>query len=194
MKLLKSCTFASSLFTEIAGRRVGVDTSIMIYEYGRAYAPEAMAPVPRYSCIIDAVLHASNVCRKAGATLVFVADNRKVDARAKSCENGKRRAAAAAAYSAWMANPQDTKLLRRAFKVSDELQEAVLTALRADNFDVVQAPLEADSQLALMFREGLIFSVMSSDTDFIAYGVTRLITRWNGYCQSSQTAPKGTCR
>ena len=143
----------------------------LVYEY-RAYAPEAMAPVLRYSCIIDAVLRASSMCRKAGGTLVFIVDNCKVDARAKSFENEKSRAAAA--YSAWQASPQDTKILRGAFKVSDELQEAVLTALRADGFDVVQAP-----QLALMFREGLLLIVMSSDTDFIAYGVTRLISRWN---------------
>ena len=48
MKLLKSCAYTTSLLTEIARRPIGLYTSIVIYEYGRAYAPEAMAPVPHY--------------------------------------------------------------------------------------------------------------------------------------------------
>ena len=172
-----TCLMKSTLSSEIMGRRVGVDLSIWMYSFGRKYIRDIML-LNNHTNFISALLHAANVCRKFGSTMVFVADNRGTPFAPKAHTDDARRTRSAAYYAKYEATKED-KHLKASFKVSSALQNDVIVALRAQQFDVVIAPREADHQLALMYHEGFIFSVMSPDTDQIVLGVERLITITN---------------
>lgn len=112
-------------------------------------------------------------------SLVFVADNRRVSARGEAWTNSKRSARAKPAFEKAQENPADEALLKAAFWVPLDLQTAVLDALCAQGLHCIQAPLEADSQLSLLYRGIKAFAFMSGDTDLIVHGVEMLIYQWN---------------
>jgi hypothetical protein len=167
-----------SLKSFIEGRAIAVDLSMWLHEYGRLCAKAVMVN-KNYSLVIDHCVHNANILRLMGCDVVFVADNRVTAAQGKAWTNDQRSAKSAAAWEKYQNSPGDDSLLSKAFKVSLDLQEAVLDALRKEDFDCFQAPLEADAQLGMLYREKKVHAVMSADTDCVIHGVEMLIYSWN---------------
>ena len=87
---IQRATVMTSLSCELHGRRVGVDLSIWLYHFGLLCAHDILVEHD-HSKLIAAILHAANVCRKQGATLVFVADCRTASFPPKSRTDAARK-------------------------------------------------------------------------------------------------------
>jgi hypothetical protein len=160
------------------GRKIAVDLSMWLHEFGKICASDVMVDA-NYTKVVEHCVHNANILRFMGISPVFVADNREVAAKGKAWTNERRTARAKAALEKAHLNPGDETLLKAALRVTLDLQNAVLDALREEGLDCFQAPLEADSQLAMLYREKKVFAVMSGDTDLIVHGVEMLIYKWN---------------
>lgn len=155
-----------------------MDLSMWLHEFGRMSAKSVMLD-QNFTKVIEHCVHNANVLRFMGCNVIFVADNREKAALGKEWTNDKRKALATKAWEKYLASPGDETLLKKAVRVSLALQDAVLMALRKEKFDTFQAPLEADSQMAMLYREKKVFLVMSGDTDCVIHGVAMQMFSWN---------------
>jgi hypothetical protein len=71
--------------------------------------------------------------------------------------------------------------LQRAVDVTPDMAHEVIKALRAAKVDYVVAPYEADAQLAMLSREGLIDLVITEDSDLVIYGAKSVFFKIDRY-------------
>ena len=121
---IQRATVTTSLSCELHGRRVGVDLSIWLYHFGLLCAHDILVEHD-HSKLIAAILHAANVCRKQGATLVFVADCRTASFPPKSRTDAARKKRQTDAWTAYLDTKSPNKL-RAAIRVSPALQADVV--------------------------------------------------------------------
>jgi 5'-3' exonuclease len=68
-------------------------------------------------------------------------------------------------------------MIVQSVSISGEMITRTMSVLRRLNVDFVVAPYEADAQLAFVYQQGLIAGVVSEDSDLIAFGCHRLISK-----------------
>ena len=61
--------------------------------------------------------------------------------------------------------------------ISPEMITRTMSVLRRLNVDFIVAPYEADAQLAYMYQEGIVSGVVSEDSDLLAFGCRRLLSK-----------------
>ena len=61
--------------------------------------------------------------------------------------------------------------------ITPEMITRTMSVLRRLNVDFIVAPYEADAQLAYMYQEGIVSGVVSEDSDLLAFGCRRLLTK-----------------
>lgn len=64
-----------------------------------------------------------------------------------------------------------------AIKITVEMIERIISALKLANIDFIVAPYEADAQLAYMGRSGFVHAVISEDSDLFVYGCPRVVCK-----------------
>lgn len=76
------------------------------------------------------------------------------------------------------------KYFSRSLSLRTKMIDLLVDILVQLDIEVVVAPYEADAQLAYMVREGIADFAISEDSDLIAYGCPRLLTKlnWQGNC------------
>jgi 5'-3' exonuclease len=75
--------------------------------------------------------------------------------------------------------PLEPKTIKAAVNVDDQLVTAVITELRRSGFGYFKAPYEADHMLACLDRLDMVQYVETVDSDLIAHGVRRVLTKVN---------------
>lgn len=67
------------------------------------------------------------------------------------------------------ARAKTEKAAQLAIKVTGEMVERVMKAMRDMGVDVMRAPYEADAQLAYLARKRSVAAVLTEDSDLVAY-------------------------
>ncbi len=80
---------------------------------------------------------------------------------------------------------QARKYFTRSLVLRTRMIDLLVDVLVALDIEVIVAPFEADAQISYMVREGIADFAISEDSDLIAYGCPRLLTKlnFNGYGQ-----------
>lgn len=135
---------------DYAGQRIGVDASLVLHQYAAAVKGEH----GNSTVHIQAVLQKASSLLRQGIQPVFVFDGQppaiKDDTRRRRGET-------------------------RGYSIVPLHVEQCREVLEAMGVPCVQAPEEADAQLAHMQRVGLVQAVLSEDMDLLALGCSRLI-------------------
>ena len=172
---------AASLLDTLHGRVTAVDVSNWLHTYGRAHAAAIMLN-SNVDAAVQRIVALATRLTLAGASLVFVFDCRQHKYAPKQRVDDKRSKASDAAWAAYVAGaaaPGAEALLLRAFRVTQQFQDAVFTALQVGGFTCVASPREADHQLARLYHDAVVDQVMSLDSDLIIHDVGRIIYQWD---------------
>ena len=65
----------------------------------------------------------------------------------------------------------------KAVNIEPEHAYQLILALRARGVEYLVSPYEADAQLAHLARTGYVWAVLSEDSDLVAYGCPRVLTK-----------------
>jgi exonuclease-1 len=128
------------------------------------------------------------LCNVCGVKPIIVFDGASLPAKAKEeserrerrAENTKRAKDEIEKRKLSSFGQVDSKLrsmIVQSVSISPEMITRTMSVLRRLNVDFVVAPYEADAQLAFMYRQGLITGVVSEDSDLIAFGCHRLLSK-----------------
>ena len=113
-----------------------------------------------------------------GVELIFVFDGAPTPAKQVTDQGRQARRAKAVAQLHLDQDP-DPKTLRAAVSLGWPAMEAVINLLREHGIPYIVAPYEADAQLALLCRQGLIWAAATVDSDFIVHGLSNIFFRVN---------------
>jgi exonuclease-1 len=72
---------------------------------------------------------------------------------------------------------------RRALKIRTKMLNTLIEILKRLKVDVIVAPFEADSQIAYLYKKGLVDFSISEDSDLVPFGVKKVLYKLtpNGY-------------
>ena len=78
---------------------------------------------------------------------------------------------------------QARKYFTRSLVLRTKMIDLLVDVLDGLNVEVIVAPFEADAQISYMVKEGIADFAISEDSDLIAYGCPRVLTKlnFNGY-------------
>lgn len=71
--------------------------------------------------------------------------------------------------------------LRASFAITSDLVSAVINALRARGYVYYVAPFEADGQLAMLSKRGLVDAIFTVDSDLVVLGCAKVYLKINYY-------------
>ncbi|KNC52220.1 uncharacterized protein AMSG_01048 [Thecamonas trahens ATCC 50062] len=167
--------------SELTGSVVGVDGASWLFRGGYICAHELCTgrPTRRFA---DYVLDAAQTLVDAGLTPVVVFDGAVVPVKAElEAVRCASRASQVAEGLAQLAggNKCGYRKLMAGFPVSCEMAAAAKQVLDAAGIACMFAPYEADAQLAALFHAGVISAVVTDDSDMLAYGVDRVLVKFN---------------
>jgi 5'-3' exonuclease len=128
------------------------------------------------------------LCNLCGVKPIIVFDGASLPAKAKEeAERRQRRTESSQKAKEEIESRQltsfgqvDSKLrsmIVQSVSISAEMITRTMSVLRRLNVDFVVAPYEADAQLAFMYRQGIVSGVVSEDSDLIAFGCHRLLSK-----------------
>jgi len=104
-----------------------------------------LPPTPDYRLIADSIVHAANVRRMAGATMIFVADDRALRQAAEGSRGRPTARPRGRCLSEVDHGHGQHDSPEKSLQSHKDLQDFVIAKLRQDKFDVVQVPGEADA-------------------------------------------------
>eukprot|EP00922_Rhytidocystis_sp_ex-Travisia-forbesii_P018294 GHVS01027196.1.p1 GENE.GHVS01027196.1~~GHVS01027196.1.p1 ORF type:complete len:652 (+),score=164.48 GHVS01027196.1:139-2094(+) len=162
------------------GCRVGVDAMCWMHRGAVACAVELVSGKPSDK-FLKFVVHMIQLLMENDISPVLVFDGDRIPA--KSAEEKSRRARRDSAKTEGMRLLGDKtsswKELQskctQAISITGEMVDRVIQACRIMNVEFVVAPFEADAQLAFMCRTGYVTSVITEDSDLLAYGCPRVV-------------------
>jgi 5'-3' exonuclease len=128
------------------------------------------------------------LCNSSGVKPIIVFDGSSLPAKAaEEAGRRQRRAECAARAKSDMesrkitsSKDMDSKLrslIVQSVSITPEMITRTMSVLRRLGVDFVVAPYEADAQLAYMYKEGIVSGVVSEDSDLLAFGCLRLISK-----------------
>lgn len=185
-KFLDRCSSKNHL-SSLRGQVVGVDAMCWLHRGAVASAWELLTGLDtdKFLRFFVKMLVLCNVC---GVKPIIVFDGASLPAKAKEeserrerrAENTKRAKDEIEKRKLSSFGQVDSKLrsmIVQSVSISPEMITRTMSVLRRLNVDFVVAPYEADAQLAFMYRQGLIAGVVSEDSDLIAFGCHRLLSK-----------------
>lgn len=168
------------------GETVAVDAMCWMHRGAVAAATELLLkgiPGPRF---VAFVMKMVKMLLSYGIRPVLVFDGGKLpvkDAEDRA-RKAKREAAAKEARSllATGVSSSDKRVrgkIVEAIRVTEDMIQRVMQALRTHGIEFIVAPYEADAQLAYLCRAGFVSAVISEDSDLLVYGCPRVIFKVN---------------
>eukprot|EP01047_Picozoa_sp_COSAG01_P040457 COSAG01_NODE_3408_length_6127_cov_61.919210_6_plen_584_part_00 len=201
LPLLQPVTRRVNVFAECRGKAVAVDASVWLHQVARQYAGDAPqevggSPSEEYvQLVAKAFMHRVQTFSKHGIDVVIVYDGKPVPAKAETAAGRANRRAlklaeAQAAVEAeasadtkagrLAAAKQRMKAQQAAICTSCTVVQATMATVRtAGSARYIQAPYEADSQLALLDQLGVVDYVLTVDSDLVVLGVQRCLLKFN---------------
>ena len=175
LSLLLVLSVRESVLALCGGRTVGVDASILLYQY-LLRAPGAAAALINGdpSLAVAAFKEVLNWMHKLPISWIFVFDG--------SCEGKaelslRRERKRNEAYTTFMTDKFVAKAAAKAATRTSELELSLVNACLECGQAFLVAPEEADTQLAAMAHDGRVYAVLSEDADLLVMGVQRLLCK-----------------
>ena len=185
-KFLERCSSRSNL-SGLRGQVVGVDAMCWLHRGSIASAWELLTgrDTDKFLRFFVKMLVLCNMC---GVKPVIVFDGASLPAKAKEeKERRERRALNTSKAKEEIESRKitgfgqvDAKLrsmIVQSVSITPEMITRTMSVLRRLNVDFIVAPYEADAQLAYMYRKGVVTGVVSEDSDLIAFGCHRLLSK-----------------
>ena len=185
-KFLERCATKNNL-SALRGQVVGVDAMCWLHRGAVASAWELLTgrDTDKFLRFFVKMLVLCNLC---GVKPIIVFDGASLPAKAKEeAERRQRRTESSLKAKEEIESRQltsfgqvDSKLrsmIVQSVSISAEMITRTMSVLRRLNVDFVVAPYEADAQLAFMYRQGIVSGVVSEDSDLIAFGCHRLLSK-----------------
>ena len=171
----------SACISEYAGCRVGIDISCWMHADAACCAQQLVLGHPSgASRLVQAVLRRLKNLRALGVTPVVVFDGAPLPAKQAVNEarhQARTRAADQLRRDHDAGRTSETNAWMQAVTITPELSRQLQLALRAEQIVFVQAPYEADAQLARLALTRYVAVVVSNDSDLLAYGCPRVLQR-----------------
>ena len=185
-KFLERCSSKTSLAT-LRGQVVGVDAMCWLHRGSIASAWELLTgrDTDKFLRFFVKMLVLCNMC---GVKPIIVFDGASLPAKAKEeNERRERRALNTARAKAEIeekkissfgqVDPKLRSMIVQSVSITSDMITRTMSVLRRLNVDFIVAPYEADAQLAFMYKQGIISGVVSEDSDLIAFGCHRLLSK-----------------
>lgn len=102
------------------------------------------------------------------SSLKFVFDGRLLPG--KEAERSRRTERKLAAVAAALGSKDEVALVKAQVHITEELVHAVQGWLLEQGLIYIVAPFEADAQMAMEFRAGRVYAVLTEDSDLLVYG------------------------
>ena len=171
----------SACISEYAGCRVGIDISCWMHADAACCAQQLVLGHPSgASRLVQAVLRRLKNLRALGVTPVVVFDGAPLPAKQAVNEarhQARTRAADQLRRDHDAGRTSETNAWMQAVTITPELSRQLQLALRAEQIVFVQAPYEADAQLARLALTRYVAVVVSKDSELLAYGCPRVLQR-----------------
>ena len=180
-------TSTKNNLSNLRGQVVGVDAMCWLHRGSIASAWELLTgrDTDKFLRFFVKMLVLCNMC---GVKPIIVFDGASLPAKAKEeTERRERRAANTSKAkeeieskkisSFGQVDPKLRSMIVQSVSISAEMITRTMSVLRRLNVDFVVAPYEADAQLAFMYKQGIISGVVSEDSDLIAFGCHRLLSK-----------------
>ncbi|KAK9763494.1 Rad2 nuclease, variant 2 [Basidiobolus ranarum] len=74
-----------------------------------------------------------------------------------------------------------SECFQKCVDITPEMAKKFIEALRRENIDYVVAPYEADAQLAYLFKQNKVSSVITEDSDLLVFGCKRVLFKLDKY-------------
>ena len=185
-KFLERCASRQNLSC-LRGQVVGVDAMCWLHRGAVASAWELLTgrDTDKFLRFFVKMLVLCNLC---GVKPIIVFDGASLPAKAKeeserrhrraeNTEKAKKEIEEKKISSFGQVDNALRSMIVQSVSISADMITRTMSVLRRLNVDYVVAPYEADAQLAFMYRQGLIAGVVSEDSDLMAFGCHRLISK-----------------
>ena len=133
---------------------------------------------------VDYCLKQAFLLRSHGVEPFVVLDGAKLPAKAGTeHERHQRRQVAVAEANELLRNgPRDKAMAKfqSAVNITPEHAYQLICVLRKHGIQYVVAPYEADAQIARLARTGIVSLVLAEDSDMLAFGCPRVLTKMDG--------------
>ncbi|KAJ1668797.1 hypothetical protein IW140_000135 [Coemansia sp. RSA 1813] len=169
---------------EFSGQTVGVDSYIWLYKGAFACASDLAMdrPTTKY---ITFFMNRARMLRHHGVEPYFVFDGGLLPSKQKTEQerSGNRELRRKQGIELWNKGKRKEafEMFQRCVEATPEMARAVVQELRAEGFQYLVAPYEADAQLAFLETQGIISAVISEDSDLIVFGCRNIIFKLDQY-------------
>ena len=178
-KLLKRLAAISRVvrLTDLAGKTVGVCGHSWLHRYIAMYADEVLNERKFDSVVRGFVRRVLDLQHRFKLLPIVVFDGESPQGKSRTAAaRAARRTAALIELEALEVNAeQRARLERLAVAIDRDLLRAVTNGLLEAGVHVLDAPYEADGQLAHLSRIGLVDLVLGNDSDFVVLGCRQVL-------------------
>ncbi|XP_040998489.1 exonuclease 1 [Juglans microcarpa x Juglans regia] len=174
-----------------AGKRVGIDAYSWLHKGAYSCSMELClnSDSDRKMRYLEYFMHRINLLRHHKVTPVVVFDGGNIPCKAATEEERHRKRKANRDLAMAKLKQGDAsaayELFQRAVSITPSMAHQVIQVLRSENIEYVVAPYEADAQLAylcsLEAEKGGIISVITEDSDLIAYGCQAIVFKMDKF-------------
>jgi flap endonuclease-1 len=164
---------------EYYGKKIAIDISILIYQVVIAIRNSGSDLTNNKGEITSHILGLFNKTisfLEKGIIPVFVFDGKPPRLKYKTLEARKQvRQKALERLSDAQTNIDKIKYLKRSVWISREQINQCRELLKLMGIPYIDAPQEADSQLAYMCKQNMVYAVLTEDMDILTFGSPRII-------------------
>ena len=175
--------------TEYYGKKIAIDISILIYQVVIAIRNSGSDLTNNKGEITSHILGLFNKTisfLEKGIIPVFVFDGKPPQLKYKILEARKQvRQKALLKFSDAQTNVDKIKYFKRSVWISREQINQCRELLTLMGIPYINAPQEADSQLAYLCKQNMVYAVLTEDMDILTFGSPRIIRNLT----SSKKAP-----
>eukprot|EP00873_Tetraselmis_striata_P035158 jgi/Tetstr1/455422/TSEL_042254.t1 len=167
----------TNLYSAAEGKCIGVDGHVWLHQFAYHWAEDIVFH-KNYEPLAREFVQQAQYALGQGVELVFVFDGAPTPAkRCTDQERQRRRAMALAKVMHGEDVTPSTAAIKAAISLGWSAVAAVVRLLRQHGIKYFIAPYEADSQLALLAKAGVVWAVATVDADFIVHGIERVFFR-----------------
>jgi len=165
--------------TEYYGKKIAIDISILIYQIVIAIRNSGSDLTNNKGELTSHILGLFNKTisfLEKGIIPVFVFDGKPPHLKYKILEARKQvRQKALLKFSDAQTDVDKIKYFKRSVWISREQMNQCRELLKLMGIPYINAPQEADSQLAYLCKQNIVYAVLTEDMDILTFGSTRII-------------------
>ena len=180
VKLKEIVTAKQTKIEDLRGRKIGIDVSNMLYQFLSSIRQPDGTPLQDSKGNITSHLMGLSTripnLMEQGIKLVFVLDGIPPEIKAKEISSRiKRKELAKKRLDESETDEDRLKYTKQTIKVESKTIQETREFIEALGLPVIQAPSEADAQLAHMNQEKDIWACGTTDVDCLIHGAPRLV-------------------